>query len=92
MEGREESQGFEDEINNSSHWATNMWAEQKASSFSKKISAYENFQQDVCYLVDLKDRKGTCAIKSLLGISRYHRAAALLSCRRNYICHTNFFW
>jgi len=45
-------------------------------SFSNKISEYENFKQDICYLVDLKDGKGAVAVKSLLGTSTHHRAAA----------------
>lgn len=53
-----------------------MKEEQKALTFSEKISEYQNFQRDICYLVDLKDGKGTVTIKCLLGTSRDHGAPA----------------
>lgn len=54
-----------------------MKEEQKALSFSKKISEYENFQQDISYLVDWKDGKGRVTIKCLLGTSTDRGATAL---------------
>lgn len=51
--GRKGVLGFEDDIENSFHWTTNRKEECKALSFSKKISEYKNFQQDICYTADI---------------------------------------
>lgn len=45
--------GYKDDTENSFHWTTNRKEESKALSFSKKISEYKNFQQDIYYTADI---------------------------------------
>lgn len=47
------NEDFKDEIKNFFHWTTNRKEEHKGLSFSKKISEYEIFQQDICYTADI---------------------------------------
>lgn len=51
--GRKGVLDFKDDIENSFHWTANRKEECKALSFSRKVSEYENFQQDICYTADI---------------------------------------